>query len=125
MKRGARSEDGSRAPARRGFFPDHFAANGRPNPRHEVVFDLLVAVTLALAATVVGVMAAFALVFVPPWVAFRFSRGWFPTIGLGIALGVASYVVSFVAAFHWDQPSGPVLVASLLALGLARAFGRY
>ncbi|RPJ85665.1 MAG: ABC transporter, partial [Acidobacteria bacterium] len=107
------------------FFPDHFVANGRPNPRHEIVFDVLVAVTLALAATAVGVMAAFALVFVPPWVAFRFSRGWFRTIGLGISLGVTAYVLAFLAAFRWDQPFGPVLVAALLVLGAARAFGRY
>lgn len=106
------------------FFPDHFAANGRLNPRHEIVFDVMVAVTLAMAATAVGVMAAFALVFLPPWVAFKFARGWFRTIALGIALSVAAYLVSFVAAFRLDQPFGPVLVAVLLAVGLARGIRR-
>ena len=62
------------------FFPDHFRANGVPNPHHDVIFDVLAAVTLALAATAIGVMAAFALVFIPPWVAFRVAQGWRKTL---------------------------------------------
>jgi zinc transport system permease protein len=104
------------------FFPDHFAANGQPNPRHELVFDVLVAVTLALAATAIGVMAAFAVVFLPPWIAFRFARGWFRTIALGIAISVAGYLAAFLLALRFDQPIGPVLVGVLLALGLVRPF---
>ena len=107
------------------FFPDHFVANGQPNPHHELVFDVLVAVTLALAATAIGVMAAFAVVFLPPWIAFRFARGWFRTIALGMALSVAGYLVAFVLAIRFDQPIGPVIVAVLLALGLGRAFGKH
>jgi zinc transport system permease protein len=107
------------------FFPDYFAANGQPNPHHDLVFDVLVAVTLALAATAIGVMAAFALVFLPPWVAFRFARGWFRTIALGIGLSLAAYLVAFVLAIRFDQPFGPVLVGALLLVGVARAFGRY
>ena len=104
------------------FFPDHFAANGQANPHHELVFDVLVAVTLALAATAIGVMAAFAVVFLPPWIAFRFARGWFRTIGLGIVLSVAGYLVAFVMAIRFDQPIGPVIVAVLLVIGVSRAF---
>jgi len=106
------------------FFPDHFAANGQQNPRHELVFDVLVAVTLALAATAIGVMAAFAVVFLPPWIAFRFARGWFRTIALGIAISVAGYLVAFLVALRFDQPIGPVIVGVLLALGLVRPFAR-
>ena len=39
------------------FFPEHFQANGIANPRHELVLDLVYAVALAIAASVVGVMA--------------------------------------------------------------------
>lgn len=107
------------------FFPDHFAANGKPNPHHEIVFDVLVAVTLALAATAIGVMAAFAVVFLAPWMAFRFARGWFKTIALGIAISVAAYVAAFALAFRFDQPIGPVIVGVLLLLGTARLFARH
>jgi len=65
----------SPAPAPRALLPDHFRPTDR-EPHHDIVFDILVAVTLTLSATAIGVMAAFALVFVPPWVAFRFAQGW-------------------------------------------------
>jgi zinc/manganese transport system permease protein len=106
------------------FFPDHFRANGQPNPHHDLVFDVLVAVTLALSATAIGVMAAFALVFIPPWVAFRFARGWRRTLEWSVGLGVLAYLVSFVAAVRVDQPFGPVLVAVLLLMAPVRAVGR-
>jgi zinc transport system permease protein len=105
------------------FFPDHFRAN-RSNPHHDLVFDVLVAVTLALSATAIGVMAAFALVFVPPWVAFRFAHGWRRTIAWSVGFGLAAYLVAFVVAIRLDQPFGPVLVAALLALTPVRAFAR-
>jgi zinc transport system permease protein len=106
------------------FFPDHFRANGMPNPHHDVVFDVLVAITLALSATAIGVMAAFALVFVPPWVAFRFAHGWRRTLALSVSLGVLAYLAAFVAAIRLDQPFGPVLVAVLLLFALARPLAR-
>ena len=106
------------------FFPDHFRANGVPNPHHDLAFDVLAAVTLALAATAVGVMAAFALVFVPPWVAFRFARGWRLTLVWAAGLGLAAYLVAFVAAIRLDQPFGPVLVAVLLLVALLRVLHR-
>jgi zinc transport system permease protein len=106
------------------FFPDHFRANGMPNPHHDVVFDVLVAITLALSATAIGVMAAFALVFVPPWVAFRFAHGWRRTLAWSVGLGILAYLVAFVAAIRLDQPFGPVLVAALLLFALARPFAR-
>lgn len=106
------------------FFPDHFRANGVPNPHHDVMFDVLAAVTLALAATAIGVMAAFALVFIPPWVAFRVAQGWRKTLVWSAGLGVVAYLIAFVAAIRLDQPFGPVLVAVLLVLALGRSVVR-
>lgn len=105
------------------FFPDHFRANGQ-NPHHDLAFDVLVAITIALSATAIGVMAAFALVFVPPWVAFRIAHGWKRTLVWSVALGLTAYLVAFVAAIRVDQPFGPVLVAALLMLTPLRRFGR-
>jgi zinc/manganese transport system permease protein len=102
------------------FFPDHFVANGIPNPRHNLVFDGLLATAIAVAATVVGVMGAFALVVVPPWVAFRFAHGWRSTLIASAAIGSAAYVVSFALAIVFDQPYGPVLVMTLLVAATAR-----
>jgi zinc transport system permease protein len=106
------------------FFPSHFQANGVPNPHHDLVFDVLVAVTLAMAATAIGVMAAFALVFVPPWLAFRFAHGWRRTLAWSAGLGLVAYLVAFAAAIRVDQPFGPVLVVALLAMSPVRALAR-
>ncbi|HEY7440808.1 MAG TPA: metal ABC transporter permease [Vicinamibacterales bacterium] len=102
------------------FFPSHFLANGVTHPRHELVFDVLLAACLALAAMTVGVMAAFGLVFVPAWVAFRFAGSWRSTFVLSSSLGLVSYSVSYAAALVLDQPYGFVLVAVLLFLAAAR-----
>jgi zinc/manganese transport system permease protein len=106
------------------FFPDYFRANGRLRPPHDLVFDVLLAACLALAATAIGVMAAFALVFVPAWVAFRFARGWRWTLVWSAVLGVAAYTVSFAVAIVFDQPYGPVLVGTLLTLVVIRPLAR-
>ena len=82
---------------------------------------MLLAGCLALAAMTVGVMAAFALVFVPAWVAFRFASSWRSTVGLSSSLGLLSYGLSYAAALVLDQPYGPVLVAVLLLLAVVRA----
>jgi zinc transport system permease protein len=103
------------------FFPHHFPANGISRPLHELVFDVLLAGCLALAAMTVGVMAAFGLVFVPAWVAFRFASSWRSTLVLSSSLGLASYLVSYVSALLLDQPYGPVLVAALLLLSATRS----
>ena len=104
------------------FFPEYFAANGIANPKHEVAFDMLVAMTVALAASVVGVMGAFGLAFVPAWVAFRFARGWRRTVAWSAGLGLLAYLASFAVAMLLDQPFGPVLVATLLTMSVLRAF---
>lgn len=105
------------------LFPDRLTDGERVTRRHDLAFDVLVAVGLALAATMVGVMAAFALVFVPAWVAFRFAWSWRAAVVLSVALGVVAYTVSFAAAILFDQPYGPVLVASLLIVAGSRSVG--
>jgi zinc transport system permease protein len=107
------------------FFPDLFRANGLAKPHHDLVFDLLVAVTLAFAATAIGVFAAFALVFVPPWIAFRFAPGWKKTLVGSVAVAFVCYVAAFAAAIALDQPFGPVLVAVLLVASLGRLLRRH
>lgn len=106
------------------LFPDRLVDNRRPAVRYDFIFDILVAVSLALAATVVGVMAAFALVFMPAWVAFRVAQSWRATLIWSATLGTAAYCGSFVIAILLDQPYGPVLVAALLVIGIGRTFAR-
>ena len=87
-----------------------------------MLFDLLAGVVIALATVSIGVMAAFALVFVPPLVAYRFGRSWRFGLGLAAAVGMAGYSLAFALSLAFDQPFGPVcallLVVIILALGV-------
>jgi zinc transport system permease protein len=106
------------------LLPDRIVGDSRPAARYDLAFDILVAISLALAATVVGVMAAFALVFIPAWVAFRVAGNWRSTVTWSLVLGTAAYAGSFALAIIFDQPYGPVLVAALLVVGSSRAIAR-
>lgn len=96
------------------FFPGHDAANRLPAWRWHLAFDLLAALGMAVATATVGLMAAFALVFIPAWLAFRMARHWKQALVISVGFGSAGYVLSFLIALFLDQPFGPVLVAMLL-----------
>lgn len=102
------------------FFPDHFSANGIPAWRHQVLFDLLVVATVAITTTAFGVMAAFALFFVPAWIAWGLARGWAAVLWLAAGIALVTYMMAFVVAMAVDQPFGPVMVLTLGAAALLR-----
>jgi zinc transport system permease protein len=64
-------------------------------------------------------MAAFALVLVPAWIAFRIAIGWGRTLAWSVLIGLLAYLVGFAVALLLDQPFGPTLVTVLLAFALA------
>jgi zinc transport system permease protein len=96
------------------FFPGHDAANRLPAWRWQLAFDLLTALGMAVATATVGLMAAFALVFIPPWLAFRRARNWRQALVISLSFATIGYVAAFLLALWLDQPFGPVLVALLL-----------
>lgn len=98
------------------FFPAHEAANKLPSWRWHLSFDVAVALLLALATGAIGLMAAFALVFLPPWLAFRLAPNWRSGLLIAMLTGVLGYCLAFMLALKYDQPFGPVLVAVLLIL---------
>lgn len=96
------------------FFPQFESANRLPAWRWHLSFDLVVALLLALATGCIGLMAAFALAFLPAWISFRTAPNWKANLLVSAGTGVASYLCAFVVALEYDQPFGPVLVAVLL-----------
>ena len=93
--------------------------------RHELAFDLLVALVLALATMVIGVMAAFALVFIPAWVAFARARKWRSGLVWASVFGTTTYLAAFAAALWLDQPFGPLFTVCMVIFGCALVlFGR-
>ena len=102
-------------------YPDFFCIRGLKSWPVEVGFDLLAALALALATMSMGVMGAFALVFIPPWLAFRRAPNWSAGLRLSVLIGVSAYVAAFVLALGMDQPFGPVLAILLIVAGMVIA----
>lgn len=103
------------------LYPDFFRIRGLSIWPVEHGFDLLAALVLALATMSMGVMGAFALVFVPPWLAFRRGRSWRTGLIWAVGIGLLAYLAAFALALGLDQPFGPVLGLVLITLGLVIA----
>ena len=96
------------------LFPGHFRANRQPAWPHELCLEGLLIGGVVLGISTMGVMATFAMLFIPPWVAFRLARGWMRALLLSVLLGVGACLAGFMAALALDTPFGPALVAALL-----------
>ena len=97
------------------LFPGLVTPHDR-SARWHLGFDVLVALGMAIGTGTLGLMAAFALVFVPPWVAFRRASHWRACLIISAALGTVAYILAFATALVWDQPLGPTLVAMLIGM---------
>lgn len=102
-------------------YPDFFRIRGLKTWPVQAGFDLLAALCLALATMSMGVMGAFALVFIPPWLAFRRAPRWTSGLRMALLIGVLAYIAAFLAALGLDQPFGPVLAVLLILVGLVIA----
>jgi zinc transport system permease protein len=98
------------------FFPRFEQANALPAWRWHLCVDLLAAAAMAVGTATLGLMGAFALVFVPAWIAFRFAPGWRWTLISSSVIGIGGYLAAFLLALPLDQPFGPVLVGVLVVV---------
>ncbi len=98
------------------LFPRLEQANQLPAWRWHLGFDLLVALAMASATATLGLVAAFALILLPSWAAFRLASGWRWCLLIAVLFGVVGFALAFALALLLDQPFGPVAVVTLLAL---------
>jgi len=96
------------------LFPMEERANRLPAWRWHLGFDLLSALAVAVGIGTVGLMATFALVFVPAWLSFRLAPGWRTALFGAVCVSICAYLITFILALRLDQPFGPLLVAVLL-----------
>ena len=88
--------------------------------RVHLAFMLLIALVIALAMKVVGILLVTSLLIVPAAAARRFARTPEVMAALAAVAGAASVALGLAGSLAWDLPSGPAIVASavmLFALG--------
>ena len=108
--------------------PDIARADGIDPRREELILTLALAVTVAVAIKVVGVLLIAALLVIPPAAARPLTRTPEGMAVAAAAIGGVSAVAGLRAAYIFDTPAGPSIVcvaAAIFALtGLYGAFGR-
>ncbi|MFV3131374.1 iron chelate uptake ABC transporter family permease subunit [Niveispirillum sp. KHB5.9] len=92
---------------------------GVPVRRVRLGFTLLIAVTIALAMKVVGILLVTALLIIPAAAARRFARGPEGMALLAALIGAGSVAAGLAASLQADVPTGPAIVAAAAILFLA------
>ena len=98
------------------IFPDIWRLRSPHWRGLHLLFDVLAAISIALATMRLGVMAVFALLLITPWSAFVRAPNWRAGRWLASWLAVTAYITAFGLALVWDQPFGPVLALTLLTV---------
>lgn len=93
-------------------------AEGSSPDRVELVFMLILSLTIAIAIKVVGVLLITALLIIPAATARRFSTGPESMAVLAALFGVASVIGGLQGSLNFDTPSGPTIVVAALCLFL-------
>lgn len=99
--------------------PELARAEGVPVRAARLVFMLLVALTVAIAMKVVGVVLVTALLVIPAATARRFAATPELMAILASLIGAASVAGGLGASLAWDSPAGPSIVVAALALFVA------
>ncbi|RLQ88422.1 metal ABC transporter permease [Notoacmeibacter ruber] len=98
--------------------PEIAAAESARPKRAEMIFLLLLAVTVAVAIKVVGVLLITAMLIIPAITARRLARGPEVMAALAAAAGIAAILLGLYGSFAFDTPAGPSIVVAACALFL-------
>ncbi len=98
---------------------DLAAAEGMHPERARIVFMLLMALVIAMAMKVVGVLLITALLIIPAATARRFAGTPEAMAAMASILGVAAVVGGLFGSLQFDTPSGPSIVVAAIALFIA------
>jgi len=95
--------------------------------RIQLAFMLLIAVVIAVAMKVVGILLVTSLLIIPAATVRRFARSPEQMAGLGCIAGCLAVTGGLGGALIWDLPSGPAIVvaaAILFLIALILPLGR-
>ncbi len=91
-------------------------AEGVAVARLQLVFMLILAVVIAIAMKVVGVLLIVSLLIIPAAAARPFARTPEQMAALAAAAGALSVVAGLFASLLWDTPAGPSIVVAATAI---------
>ncbi|SMH56100.1 zinc ABC transporter permease subunit ZnuB [Azospirillum agricola] len=91
---------------------------GMPVDALRLAFMLLIALVIAVAMKVVGILLITSLLIIPAAAARRFARNPESMALLASVLGVVAVVGGLMASLQWDLPGGPSVVVAAAALFL-------
>ncbi|MEH6725246.1 MAG: metal ABC transporter permease [Hyphomicrobiales bacterium] len=98
--------------------PELAEAEGMRPDTANVIFMLLMAMVIAIAMKIVGVLLITALLIVPAATARRFSSGPEQMAILSALVGAIAVIGGLSGSLKWDTPSGPSIVVAALVLFL-------
>ncbi|GAB4357435.1 MAG: zinc ABC transporter permease subunit ZnuB [Oricola sp.] len=102
--------------------PELAEAEGMKPDRANLIFMLLLAVVIAIAMKIVGVLLITALLIIPAATARRFAAGPEAMAAYASIAGVLAVVAGLYASLEWDTPSGPSIVVAALAFFVLSLF---
>lgn len=104
--------------------PELAEAEGMRPDIANIVFMLLMAMVIAIAMKVVGVLLITALLIVPAATARRFAAGPEKMAVLSALIGAVAVIGGLSGSLRWDTPSGPsIVVAASVLFVLSLLFG--
>jgi len=89
---------------------------GVPVTAVRLVFVLLLAIVVAVAMRIVGILLITSLLVIPPATARRFARTPVAMAAGAAAVAVAAVVLGLGSSLTWDTPAGPSMVVASAAL---------
>lgn len=89
------------------------------------VFMILLALVIAIALKVVGILLITALLIIPAATARLFSKSPKQMVLMSVLMAIAAVVFGLYSSLNWDIPTGPaIVVSSSLLFFLSRIFSR-
>lgn len=94
---------------------------GVPVERMRLAFVLLIAITIAAAMKIVGVLLITSLLIIPAATARRFARTPEQMASIAALIGAAAVAAGLYASLYFDTPSGPSVVVAAATMFAASA----
>ncbi len=89
------------------------------------VFMILLALVIAIALKVVGILLITALLIIPAATARLFSKSPKQMVLMSVLMAIVAVVLGLYSSLNWDFPTGPaIVVSSSLLFFLSRVFSR-